>query len=82
METILMMSFPVVQKGDNIETQVITITTSGFGASVKGEKIEVLKILRKKMHPISESNQNLLSALCVAEQQQAVGHLVKQNKIT
>lgn len=38
METILRMSFPVIQKGENIPTQ--SITTSAFGASVKGEKNE------------------------------------------
>lgn len=83
METILIMSSPVVQKGENIETQVIPITTSGFRASVKGGgEMEVLKIWRKKLCLICENKPRLLSTLCMIEHQQAVGHLLKENNIT
>lgn len=36
MGAILILYFSVILKGENIETQVITITTSAFGASVNG----------------------------------------------
>lgn len=54
MGTILIMYFPVILKGENIETQVITITASAFGASVNGGVgeggwgMEVLKIWQEK----------------------------------
>jgi len=37
METVLMMLFPDIQKGEIIVTQGIPITTQGFMASVKGK---------------------------------------------
>lgn len=74
METILMVSFPVIQKGEIIVTQVIPVTTSGFMASVKGEKNGGFKNLEKKIRIVPENKPKLLFALYMVKQQHAMGH--------